>query len=237
MENNNIKNFIKVKLRESVETIKQPKNFLNEIFGRLANDSEMIPLTEMTMDRLLGKHYNNGFSIISASRGDNTAAENNQKTNELFQNIKNTKFTFIPAFGGFIENKGTEEEKHVYEKVFIILNFDKFGNELPFEELQQFALEMCEMFNQDSVLVKAPNGNPKYLSRTGNVDNEFSGDIKINDLTQQYFTSFVKTQKLNKDNQEDRKKNRFTFEAVYLNPSPVTYSERHLRYLSGERFL
>ena len=66
---------------------------------------------------------------------------------------------------------------------------------------------------------------------------EFSGDIKINDLTQEYFTSFVKTRNIDKDNQDKRKQSRLTFEGVYINPPPVTYSERHVRYLSGEIFL
>ena len=63
-------------------------------------------LTEITVNRLLGKHYNFGFAIVSASRFKNTAQENNQLTKELFLKLKNSNYSYIPVFGGFIENKG-----------------------------------------------------------------------------------------------------------------------------------
>ena len=214
-----------------------PKNFLKEIFNREANNLPMPLLTEITVNRLLGKHYNSGFVIVSASRSENTNQENNQLTKELFLKLKNSNYSYIPVFGGFIENKGSENEQHVYEKSFLILNYNKEGEELPFQDLKNFALEIWSEYNQDSVLLKSPNGQPQYITRGGDVDMEFSGDIKINDLTQEYFTSFVKTRNIDKDNQDKRKQSRLTFEGVYINPPPATYSERHIRYLSGEIFI
>ena len=155
----------------------------------------------------------------------------------LFLKLKNSNYSYIPVFGGFIENKGSENEQHVYEKSFLILNYNKEGEELPFQDLKNFALEICSEYNQDFVLLKSPNGQPQYITRGGDVDMEFSGDIKINDLTQEYFTSFVKTRNVDKDNQDKRKQSRLTFEGVYINPPPETYFERHARYLSGEIFL
>ena len=213
------------------------KNFLKEIFNREFNNSPMPLLTEITVNRLLGKHYNSGFAIVSASRFKNTAQENNQLTKELFLKLKNSNYSYIPVFGGFIENKGSENEQHVYEKSFLILNYNKKGEELPFQDLKNFALEICSEYKQETVVLKSPDGNPKTLTRTGEADMEFSGDIKINDLTQEYFTSFVKTRNVDKDSQDKRKQSRLTFEGVYINPPPATYSERHARYLSGEIFL
>ena len=214
-----------------------PKNFLKEMFNYESNNSPMPLLTEITVNRLLGKHYNSGFAIVSASRSENTNQENNQLTKELFLKLKNNPYSYIPVFGGFIENKGSENEQHVYEKSFLILNYNKKGEELPFQDLKNFALEICSEYNQESVVLKSPDGNPKTLTRNGEVDIEFSGDIKINDLTQEYFTSFVKTRNVDKDNQDKRKQSRLTFEGVYINPPPASYPERYARYLSGEIFI
>jgi hypothetical protein len=224
-----------IQLMESMGLM--PKNFLKEIFNRGANNSPMPLLTEITVNRLLGKHYNSGCAIVSASRFKNTNQENNQLTKELFLKLKNSNYSYIPVFGGFIENKGSENEQHVYEKSFLILNYNKEGEELPFQDLKNFALEICSEYNQDSVLLKSPNGQPQTITKDGDLDMEFSGDIKINDLTQEYFTSFVKTRNVDKDNQDKRKQSRLTFEGVYINPPPETYFERHARYLSGEIFL
>ena len=155
------------------------------------NTFPLQPLNEMTVDRLLGKHYNNGFIIISASRGENDNQTNNQLSKQLLNDIKNSGFSFVPVFGGFIENKGTENEKQVYETSYIVLNFDRNGNEKDFNALKNLAINLCKKYNQDSVLVKAPNGAPQYITQNGNVDMEFNGDVKINDLTQQYFSSFI----------------------------------------------
>lgn len=213
------------------------KNFLKEIFNREANNSPMPLLNEVTVNRLLGKHYDSAFVIVSASRPENTAQENNQLTKELFLKLKNNPYSYIPIFGQFITNKGSVNEQHVYEKSFLILNYNKKGEELPFQDLKNFALKICSEYNQDFVLLKSPNGQPQFIAKDGDVGKEYSGDIKINDLTQDYFTSFVKTRNVDKDSQDKRKQSRLTFEGVYINPSPETYSERHIRYLSGEIFL
>lgn len=230
-------NFVKIC---KVET---RRNFINEtVGGSYVNNSSMVVLNEMTVDRLLGKHYQTGFAIVSACRGDWSDNEmenrqiNNQKTAELGNDIRQRGFSFVPVFGGFIENMGSENEQHVYESSFIILNYDTKGNELDFNDLKNFAVEMCDKFNQDSVLVKAPNGKPQYITRNNEVDMEFDGDVKINDLTQQYFTSFVKTQNL-ASNQSDRKQSRFTFESCYVNPVPQSLNERISRSKKGEIFL
>lgn len=200
------------------------------------NTFPLQPLNEMTVDRLLGKHYNNGFIIISASRGENDNQTNNKLSKQLLNDIKNSGFSFVPVFGGFIENKGTENEKQVYETSYIVLNFDRNGNEKDFNTLKNLAINLCKKYNQDSVLVKAPNGVPQYITQNGNVDMEFNGDVKINDLTQQYFSSFIKTQNIDK-NQDNRKHTRFTFESCFINPKPMTYNEGHIRHLKGEKFL
>ena len=208
------------------------KNFLKEIFNREANNSPMPLLNEVTVNRLLGKHYDSAFVIVSASRPENTAQENNQLTKELFLKLKNNPYSYIPIFGQFITNKGSVNEQLFYEISFLILNFNKKGEELPFQDLKNFALEICSEFSPKTILVKSPDGNPKTLTRNGEVDIEFSGSLVINDLTQAYLKSLIKARDIPKTNQSS-----FTLQRVYINPPPATYSERHIRYLSGEIFL
>lgn len=208
------------------------KNFLKEIFNREANNSPMPLLNEVTVNRLLGKHYDSTFVIVSASRPENTAQENNQLTKELLLKLKNIPYSYIPIFGQFITNKGSVNEQLFYETSFLILNFNKDKEELPFEGLKTLGLEICSEFSQTTILVKSPDGNPKTLTRNGEVDIEFSGSLVINDLTQAYLKSLIKARDTPKTNQSS-----FTLQRVYINPPPATYSERHIRYLSGEIFL
>lgn len=208
------------------------KNFLKEIFNREANNSPMPLLNEVTVNRLLGKHYDSAFVIVSASRPENTAQENNQLTKELLLKLKNNPYSYIPIFGQFITNKGSVNEQLFYETSFLILNFNKDKEELPFEGLKTLGLEICSEFSQTTILVKSPDGNPKTLTRNGEVDIEFSGSLVINDLTQAYLKSLIKARDTPKTNQSS-----FTLQRVYINPPPATYSERHIRYLSGEIFL
>ena len=208
------------------------KNFLKEIFNREANNSPMPLLNEVTVNRLLGKHYDSAFVIVSASRPENTAQENNQLTKELLLKLNNNPYSYIPIFGQFITNKGSVNEQLFYETSFLILNFNKDKEELPFEGLKTLGLEICSEFSQTTILVKSPDGNPKTLTRNGEVDIEFSGSLVINDLTQAYLKSLIKARDIPKTNQST-----LTLERVYINPPPATYSERHIRYLSGEIFL
>ena len=216
-------------------------NFLSEIKGITSNEKPLQLLTEISIERLLGKHSHTGYIIITSNRNENTPKENSERYKELLQLIKDSGFTFIPVYGGFIENKGEENEKQVYEKSFIVLNFDRSGQELNYRDLYDKGMEWANKFNQDSFLSKAPNSPAKYITKSGDVDFEFNGDIKINDLTQEYFTDFFKSKnigkKTNKKGDEYSKKHRFTFEGVFINPSPATYNERHVRHLLNELFI
>ena len=70
-------------------------------------------LTEVKLNRILDYHFKNGFIIISANRGDNDSATNKLLTKKLLGDIIASKHSYIPVYGGFIENKGTNEEKEV----------------------------------------------------------------------------------------------------------------------------
>jgi hypothetical protein len=224
-------------------------NFLNEIKGGTQNNAPMVSLNELNAKSLINRHTKDGYVIVSPCRGaDDFGLDKNnptdvqklsninkQRIREFIDILKQSGFSYTPVYGGFIENKGEENEEHVYERSFVIYPYDKNGNLREFNELYDFALEMCRKYNQDSVLVAKPNETPKYITKDNNVDMEFSGDVTFNDVSQEYFTDLHKN--TNKYDMTNRKPTRFTFEGCYLNPSPQCYSERHVRYLMGEKFL
>lgn len=135
-----------------------------------------------------------------------------------------------------MENGGEESEEEVYERSFVVYNHHKDGRVGDFDELYDFALEMCNKYNQDSILVKSPDGNPEYVTKEGNVVFRFGGDASFSDLSQEYFTGLHKNTHTGADI-PDGEPARFSFLESYVNPAPQCYGERYSRYRNGEIFL
>ena len=64
-----------------------------------------ILLEKDTIDRLMRKHGDKGFIIISANRSDESGEYNVQKTQELIADLKLSKYSYLPVYGGY---KGTD---------------------------------------------------------------------------------------------------------------------------------
>lgn len=221
---------------------------LNEIYENTNNRSRLISVNETNAKRLLDRHSNVGYAIVSACRGfsdfgldDNNPADaeklnqiNKERTRNMISLISSIGFSYTISYGGFIENQGTEDEESVYEISCIIYANRKDGS-IDVVGMRNLALEICEKYNQDCVLVKMPNGKPQYLTKDGNVDMEFDGGVAFNDIMQTYFTDLHKnTQKKIAPNS---KPTRFSFLESYIAPKPQCYSESHIRSLKGEIFL
>ena len=223
-------------------------NFLSEIRGQTKNNAPIVPITEVNAKSLIDKHSKSGYVILSPCRGyfdfnlnPNTDKEklssiNNIRIRELIELIKESGFSYTPVYGGFIENQGEENEENVYERSFIIYPYNKKGELMNFELLRDFAIEMGKRFNQDSVLIKEPNGNAKYVKQNGDIDFEFGDNIEFNDLTQTYFTDLHKNTNKFKD-MSKRTPTRFSFVESYINPAPQSLNESHSRWLNNEVFL
>ena len=234
-------------IKEEVEVIgTSVQDLLREIVS-INNNTHLRSINETNAKRFLERHTNSGYVIISACRGsrdfnlDVTIPQqlnklrqiNNQRTKELLNDINKKGFTYTPCFGGFIENKGLENEQEVYEKSFIIYPYKK-DKSFNFQELKDFAIEMCNKYDQDSVLIKAPTENPKCYDDNGDITMEMSNDVTFNDITQEYFTDLNKntTNKI----KPNSKPTRFTFTETYIPLKPQTYSEGVVRYYKGEQF-
>lgn len=219
-------------------SLSEANNFLEVVYGRkVANEQKMISLNEITMNRLLGKRYAEaGLAIVSASRADKSEEENAAGAKEMFALIQQSGFRYVPAFGEYVEqDENGKAIRTVYEAIAVVLCNDHEGRPIPFEELRKFALDLGVRFEQDCVLLKAPDDNPKYIvtnernGELGSVYVEFTADLKVNELTQLFFTTMA--------GKQGADQHRFTFTEQYLNPSFVTLNEGHVRYMKGELFL
>lgn len=227
-----------------------PRNFLYEYRGETTNNAPLISINETNARRLIDRHTDNGYVIVSPCRGgddfgldasdhqqaQNLSQINKERVNDFVNILKKTKWSYTPVYGGFIENKGTDREENVYERSFIIYNKDRNGNPQNFDELRQFAINMARAYNQDSVLIKAPDGKPQYIKQDGSVDMEFDGVTKFNDFAQTYFTDLHRGSHKYKDGgiQDPARPTRFSFTEAYINPAPQCLSESHVRWASNE---
>lgn len=223
------------------EVIDNNKCIMEKYYGILSNKYNPQPISESSVDRILNKHGNAGMAIISANRSDADNRTNNEKTKELIKDLKDSGFTYIPVYGGY---HGSDDVVDEYEPSFVVTCFDRNGEKQNIKKLFNFAIEMCGKYNQDSVLFKAPNQSPNYYDRNGaKVNTSSTNDVIKNDPTQEFFTSLIKTNKLDKENPERSK--RFTYDiqfenktyGIYLNPKPTTLNERMRRTKSGEIIL
>lgn len=150
---------------------------------------------------------------------------------ELKRDIIEVGWSFSPVYGGY---KGTDGVTDEFEPSFVVYNYDRKGNgKENFDELKQFAIDMCGKYHQDSVYVQAPNEPPVYLNARGEQVNDSSTlNFKFNRENEPYFT----TTKRDKDNPQ-----RFTgdivFENMYHKLRPADYNERLRRGIQGEFIL
>lgn len=192
-----------------------------------------VKLTEATLNRLVKGHDKDGYIILSASRGDKTEVENNRRFEELKQKVWNLGYSYIPVFGGYSE----EEHGEVFEKSLFVLAKNKKEAEVDFDKFVEDMTEIGSSYEQDSILVKYPDKAPMYLNlSTGEFDRPFDGDIKLNDITQMYFTAL---KKWNADKYGDKIQGKpqrytYTFKEVYLSEQPKTISGAHRRSSNGE---
>ena len=245
-------NYIKEQFLSIIQENKNVKenNFLWEFRPYTTNNGKLVSINEVNVKSMLDRHSENGFIAISPCRGyadfdidpsepdaqQKLAEINNKRIKECISLIKASGFSYTPVYGGFIENKGTDDEQNVYERSFIIYNNKKSGEVPDFKELYDFGIELARKYNQDSVLVKAPGEPPRYITQNGDVDMEFSGKTSFNDLSQEYFTDMHKnTDKFG--NISNRRPTRFSYVESYINPAPQCLNEAHVRALNGEIFI
>lgn len=118
---------------------------------------------------------NHESAILSAERDDNSGGENKSATAKLESALRSSGYTFERAKGGFVENKGTPDEKAVDgERSFVVTDTHRVGG------LKKFAQKMGQKFDQDAILYVV-KGRASLIGTTKNrdVDPKFGQKMAI----------------------------------------------------------
>lgn len=217
---------------------RQARNLHEDVMYRywgIDRDKNCAPvlIEGITVDRLMKKHGDNGYVILSANRSDEDENYNTKATQSLIKDLKSSGFSYLPSYGGY---HGSDDVMDSYEPSFIVFNYNGKGEPQDWNELYSFALEMCGKYNQDSVYVNAPGEAPNYLDRNGEkVNSHSSRNYVKNDLNQEYYTSLSSPKEI-EDNMSKGLQvgGRFTSDIqfenrMYVNPMPCQLSERMRR--------
>jgi hypothetical protein len=201
------------------------KNFLSDFSPATCNGAPLANINENRTKQLLDRYSCYGFIVIGYGNSDF------DKIKEIISTVKSQKYSYMPIYGSFNENLGEERETQTFEKSLVIFNYNnKQHCEVgKFSELFDFAIELAQQFNQDSFLYCEPNKNLKYVKTDGTTIAEYETDTPFNDLTKEYWTDLHQN--------SHQQPTQSTFTGCYINPAPQCYSERHVRYLTGEIFI
>jgi hypothetical protein len=221
---------------------KDIREMIDKVNSFKKTDDNPYQIIKEGLNTILDKHTKNGYIIISSYRGggDKTNQENKLDFESLKKDVINDGFSYIPVYGGFIENIGDEKtQREIKEPSLLIPNY-QIASAKPYEtddKLKNLGIVLAKKYNQDSFLFK-PKGNDDtayYIDKNGLIDNTFTGK-NINDLTQIYFTDLVKNSyEKGKKSSFGKKIKRYTFtENIYINNSAKDMQEAVKRY--GELF-
>lgn len=199
---------------------------MERYYGIPSNPYKPMLLEKITLDRIIKKHGDNGYIIISANRSDKEQEVNDKATQSLILDLKRSGYSYLPLYGGYRDTKTGVEDS--FEPSFLVFNYLTNGDEQPFQNLKNLAIEWCGKYDQASVLVKDPSQPPVWLDAQGNVvSNRSSNKVWKNDPTQEYFTSMKPRHKVDQNNVSRR----FTLDIqeIYANPIPCTLNEERIR--------
>jgi len=201
------------------------------------NDNNLIYVNEVTLNRILSKHFNDGFIIITADRSEITDAnERNVRYKNLKSDIASAGYPYIPVFGGYKEtdpNTGAMYDAPSFERGLLIPNHKALSNQTRDDDgsgLINLGKKLASKYDQESFLYKPMGeGNESYwIDRNGNTVAEFNG-LTVNDISKEFFTKLFHSKNPNK---ADR---RFTLlPEIYLSKPPSNASEAYQRF--GEQF-
>ncbi len=221
-------------------------NFLEELRGvGTYNTAPLVSINETDAVNLRNRYDKEGYIVISPchifakyklNRDNSTDVDklvyvNTSNVRECLKMIRDGGFSYIPLYGGSVENEGTDQVREVFQCAFIVYSCDKKGISRPFDELKSFAIDIANKYNQDEVLVAAPCEAPTYYKIDGSKGEVLETNMSFNDLLQKYFTNLHKKAT---EVETKEKPTPLTFIGCFINPAPQCLSEAHTRYLSGE---
>lgn len=178
--------------------------------------------------------------------------ERNKKADsDLISDIKSKGYAYSVVYGGYHNKEATAKDS--FEPSYLVYNHAKGnGDFLNWDDLFDFAVDMCNKYQQDSVYVQAPNEAPRFVNGSGQtVSANSSLNFKINRPEEEYFTTTKRKKRTTNDYKKTNgtgyafqtEPQRFTadvqFESIYrfCAQGPSTYPERMRRGQRGEIFL
>lgn len=233
--------------------------FYEEATGRNNPLDGCIRLDETNYDKLVNFHANNGFVIITAFRSEYTKSENRKRNRELMRDITNEGYSFIKITGGYremidIDNPNYDNAEPVrgsdkrlltvIEESLLIPNYDlKTKSSGNFSDLEDLAIRLGKIYEQDCVLIAPPKSgayyvvtNPRYGS-VGDVDMKFDS-MSLASIADAYFSSLSKTiAKLKKKQGDEEGGMKFenrTFLGSFVDEPAHTISGKRMLDNSGQ---
>lgn len=173
------------------------EDVMNRFYGICSNRNRPVRIDETTLDRIINKHGDNGLVCVSAWRSDMSKERNEEKTKMIIADLNRFGYSYLPTYGGY---KGTDGVTDEYEPSFYVFNHLPDGKTGDFGELRAFAIEMCNKYEQNSVLIKAPGQPPIYVNGNGDkVNKRESNKVIKNDPNQFAFTSLKSKEEVDKE--------------------------------------
>jgi len=207
------------------ENYKYENNLLDWIFEAIDKTNKRNAYANKLKESSLSKvfqHSKDAFIMISACRNDYNDMQLKQKTKELANDIRSAGLGYIKTVGGYIED-GNEEGIPVVEMSFFV----PYNNSVTPEEFKNLAIEWCNKYNQDTVLLKMPNSNDiNYLNKSGEIEMTFNNTRLDDKFIQQYFSYLAKGK---------HKGRRFYFERI-AHKFPINIMSRQVMQNKGEIF-
>lgn len=183
-------------------------------------------LSETSVNRLLSTHAKNGYCIISASRSENSQAENSELDKSLIADVQAAEYSYTPIYGGYKE-KAAGKTVEVFEKSILIYNFKKTGKSSDFLKLVDFMTSLCAKYKQECFAAVFPGKPPAWVGPDGKILKAFSGRLKLNDVVQEYFSTLKRGKSASQ---------RITFIPEAFIGIPCNWLARQLREAQGEVF-
>ena len=166
-------------------------------FGTTRGERVPVLTEKINVSALYKRHAKSGFVILSANLSNKDQEYNERMTGNLISDLAESGFRYLPVYGGYRGTNGVEDD---YEPSFLVFPYDRDGIELDFDDLEDFALDMCKKYRQESIFVLRPDEVPHYLDANGEpIEKRSSKKLFVNDLTQQFFMSFKNREDVEKE--------------------------------------
>ena len=131
---------------------------------------------------------NKCMAIFTASRSENSEAQNGKDNAEIRAELKRLKVGYRIAKGHWPELIDGEKVNHIDDSTIVIMPSDEE------EFLEKFSINICRKYNQDGVFFKKSNGEVGIFDKNGNfekIGNEFHPDKVSDYMTEIKGKSFV----------------------------------------------